>query len=263
MRGGFVRFFLRCRISVRIGLRLLDLTLVYISCQTLQTSPYILRRHASPPGRGCPDLQLQSRKFTYSPTLLRSPVQTWTVSKSTRFLSPSSSLEKVCPSLKSTQTRHKLNSTVYPAYISSGTSTRGTQGLQASAKGSTYHAFTGLPTSKLICDFVPLLRLRMTTSVPQTGPPLPLHPRLPPLPPTLHQNSPSMMRSSPFPPFTTTADAGHVAPGTTDTGAFTSFVEVGMPKGETHHWTRLCSVLMEELVWNRVIIPQVDGTNRM
>jgi len=34
---------------------------------------------------------------------------------------------------------------------------------------------------------------------------------------------------------TTTADAGHVASGTTDADAFLSFLEAYIPKGEAHH----------------------------
>jgi len=36
-------------------------------------------------------------------------------------------------------------------------------------------------------------------------------------------------------PSTTTADAGHVASGTTDAGAFLSFLEADIPKGEAHY----------------------------
>ena len=32
-----------------------------------------------------------------------------------------------------------------------------------------------------------------------------------------------------------TTDAGHVAPGTTDTDVFLSFLEGGIPKDEAHH----------------------------
>jgi len=157
VRGRLARLFLPSRISVRIGLRLLNLTPAHISFQTFQTSPYVLAATQALP---VVEVQIHNHNpgnLRFSPTLLRSPVHTCTVSKSTMFLF-SSSPEKVCPSLKSIQTRYKLNSTVYPVQISSRTTTSGNT--------STSHAFTGPQTSRLISDFVPFLRLGMTMSVP-------------------------------------------------------------------------------------------------
>jgi len=59
-----------------------------------------------------------------------------------------------------------------------------------------------------------------------------------------------------------TTDASNVSPRTIDADASFSFLEVDIPKDGDHHWTRLCLILMEWLVRYRVIILEVDRTNR-
>jgi len=143
--------FLSSRISVRAGptpgTRLLfKLTRSFFPAN-LSPSPRVLHRRTSPLSRTYPVHNPKPRNLPFFLALLRSPVRTRTDSGAARFLSSSSVPRKGLPLWNRSKRDICSTPPFHPRRFRPGPVPQRTQGLQASAKGTTSCVFTGPSTS--------------------------------------------------------------------------------------------------------------------
>ena len=155
MREELDLLFLPSRISVRTGPRL-ELFKLTPDPSLLQTFLPSLMSFVARQAFSVVSIQTHNPNSGNSPfflALLRSPVQTRTASRPARFLSSSSVLRKglPLPGINPDAIYAQLHR-FFPCRLRPGPIPQGTQGLQASAKGSTSRVFTSPSTSTLTRD---------------------------------------------------------------------------------------------------------------